>query len=95
MHGIILLDLGVLGTQISNQTQIYALDEGVRIRLKTVLMISNFLSGAIGSSIGSYMCSVEQWKAVSISGCCLVGLSTNVDHFTNIMGKIKNSMHEG
>ncbi|MGW9623474.1 MFS transporter [Paenibacillus terrae] len=73
--GIILMDIGVQGAQISNQARIYALDEGARSRLNTVLMVSTFIGGAFGSSLGSYMWSVGQWPAVSLTGLCLTLLS--------------------
>ncbi|MEC0236241.1 MFS transporter [Paenibacillus kribbensis] len=73
--GIILMDIGVQGAQISNQARIYALDEGARSRLNTVLMVSTFIGGAFGSSLGSYMWSVGQWSAASLTGLCLTLLS--------------------
>lgn len=73
--GIILLDLGVQGAQVSNQARIYALNDSARGRLNTVLMVSTFLGGAIGSSVSSYMWKIGGWSAVSLSGGVFMLLS--------------------
>ncbi|RUS45472.1 MFS transporter [Cohnella sp. AR92] len=71
--GIILMDLGVQGTQVSNQTRIYALEPTARSRLNTVQMVTTFLGGAIGSSLGSFA-----WKEWGWTGVCLTGGSAIV-----------------
>lgn len=73
--GIILLDLGVQGAQVSNQARIYALNDSARSRLNTVLMVSTFVGGAIGSSVSSYMWKIGGWSAVSLSGGVFMLLS--------------------
>ncbi len=75
MIGIVLLDLGVQGAQVSNQARIYALNDSARSRLNTVLMVSTFLGGAIGSSVSSYMWKIGGWSAVSLSGGAFMLLS--------------------
>ncbi|MCM3629578.1 MFS transporter [Paenibacillus glycanilyticus] len=71
--GVILLDLGVQGTQVANQTRIYALEPPARSRLNTVQMVTTFLGGAIGSSVGSYAWHEWGWPGVSFAGG-IVGL---------------------
>lgn len=71
--GVILLDLGVQGTQVANQTRIYALEPPARSRLNTVQMVTTFLGGAIGSSAGSYAWHVAGWTGVCFAGG-IVGL---------------------
>lgn len=78
MIGIILLDLGVQGAQVSNQARIYALNDAARSRLNTVLMVSTFVGGAIGSSVSSYMWKIGGWSAVSLSGGIFMILSLSV-----------------
>lgn len=75
MIGIVLLDLGVQGAQVSNQARIYALNDNARSRLNTVLMVSTFVGGAIGSSVSSYMWKIGGWSAVSLSGGVFMLLS--------------------
>jgi predicted MFS family arabinose efflux permease len=71
--GVILLDLGVQGTQVANQTRIYALEPQARSRLNTVQMVTTFLGGAIGSSVGSYAWHIAGWTGVCFAGG-IVGL---------------------
>jgi predicted MFS family arabinose efflux permease len=71
--GVILIDLGVQGSQISNQARIYALVPEARSRLNTVFMVSTFIGGSIGSMLGSYAWSIGQWNGVCIAGGCMVG----------------------
>ena len=46
--GVILLDLGVQGAQVSNQARIYSLPQAIHSRLNTVYMVSYFVGGALG-----------------------------------------------
>lgn len=73
--GVILLDLGIQGTQISNQARIYSLLPEARNRLNTVFMVSTFLGGAIGSTAGSYAWSHGQWTEVCLVGGSMVGIA--------------------
>lgn len=66
--GVILMDLGVQGTQVANQTRIYALDPPARSRLNTVQMVTTFFGGAIGSWLGSFA-----WHRWGWHGVCLAG----------------------
>ena len=51
--GIAVLDLGVQGIHISNQSAIYALRPEARSRLTTAYMVAYFLGGAALSAITS------------------------------------------
>ncbi len=62
--GVMLLDLGVQTTQISNQAQIYSLPTKIHSRLNTVYMVSYFVGGAMGSYCGNYAWSSWQWNGV-------------------------------
>ncbi|MBW4080559.1 MFS transporter [Paenibacillus sp. S150] len=66
--GVIVLDLGVQGTQVSNQARIYALEPAARSRINTVFMVSSFAGGAAGSTLGSYA-----WEHWGWSGVCWTG----------------------
>jgi predicted MFS family arabinose efflux permease len=67
--GVILLDLGVQTTQISNQAQIYSLPAEIHGRLNALYIMFYFVGGAIGSFLGAYGWRYWQW-----SGVCAVGL---------------------
>jgi predicted MFS family arabinose efflux permease len=62
--GVILLDLGAQGTQISNQSLIYALRADARSRLNTAYMTAYFVVGAIGSGLSAWAYSTGGWSAV-------------------------------
>jgi predicted MFS family arabinose efflux permease len=68
--GVVLLDLGVQGSHISNQTRIYSLRPEIHNRLNTVYMVSFFIGGSAGSAAGGYAWSQWGWP-----GVCTVGLA--------------------
>lgn len=71
--GIVLLDLGVQGMHISNQSEIYRLDPAARSRLTTGYMACYFLGGAFGSVLAGLAYSAGGWRAV-----CALGLAFSV-----------------
>ncbi|HEX3803938.1 MAG TPA: MFS transporter [Solirubrobacteraceae bacterium] len=75
--GIMVLDLGVQGTQISNQTAIYKLDSDARSRITTAYMSAYFIGGVLGSSVTGVLYASDGWGAVCIFGGCasIVGLA--------------------
>jgi predicted MFS family arabinose efflux permease len=66
--GVILMDLGVQASHISNQTRIFALRPEVRNRLNTVYMVTSFVGGAAGSALGSWAWQRWAWPGVCLSG---------------------------
>lgn len=66
--GVLLLDVGLQGTQTSNQARIMALPSGAHNRLNTLYMAAAFTGGAFGSLVGSWAWAVGGW-----AGVCLVG----------------------
>ncbi|MDQ3292087.1 MAG: MFS transporter, partial [Bacteroidota bacterium] len=69
--GVILLDLGVQATHISNQTLIFSLRPEARNRLNTVYMVTYFLGGASGTFLASQLWHYWQWKGVVAIGIIL------------------------
>ena len=69
--GALLLDLGVQGTQILNQGQIYRLGAEERSRLTAAYMTPFFLGGAVGSAI-----SVAAWRAGGWIAVCVAGAAS-------------------
>jgi predicted MFS family arabinose efflux permease len=70
--GVILLDLGTQGAQISNQTRVYSLNPAARSRLNTVYMVSYFVGGSLGSLLGAYAWSIARWEGVCSVGTLLL-----------------------
>jgi predicted MFS family arabinose efflux permease len=72
--GIVLLDLGIQGQHILNQSTIYELAPDARSRVTTAYMSSNFLWGALGSAGASLAWSAGGWGAVSALGIGLAAV---------------------
>ncbi|XZF14995.1 MFS transporter [Chitinophagaceae bacterium MMS25-I14] len=75
--GVILLDFGMQGVHVSNQTRVYALIPEARNRLNTVYMTMSFIGTASGSAFGLWLWEFNRWAAVC-TGCgalVLVALS--------------------
>jgi predicted MFS family arabinose efflux permease len=66
--GIVLLDLGVQGTQILNQSTIYTLRPEARSRLTTAYMTCFFVGGAIGSAVAAASFTHFGWTGVAMTG---------------------------
>ncbi len=66
--GVLLLDIGINGALIANQTRAYALAPGARGRINTVLFTAIFIGGAAGAFLGSRAFLLAGWP-----GVCAVG----------------------
>jgi len=71
--GVILLDMGVQATHISNQSIIFALIPEARNRINTVYMVSYFIGGALGTFFASLV-----WKNYAWNGVCAIGVVLSV-----------------
>jgi predicted MFS family arabinose efflux permease len=70
--GVILLDVGVQGGHVANQTRIYSLLPEARSRLNMVYMVCYFCAGALGSYAGSVLWQRFGWAGVCGLGCGLL-----------------------
>jgi predicted MFS family arabinose efflux permease len=68
LAGIVLLDLGVQGAHISNQSAIYTLAPEARSRLTTAYMVACFLGGAALSALSSSLYAGSGWSGVCVLG---------------------------
>ncbi len=66
--GIVLLDLGIQGAQITSQSVIYSLVPSARSRLTTAYMTTVFASAAISSALASTIYDSNGWSAVAALG---------------------------
>jgi predicted MFS family arabinose efflux permease len=73
--GVVLLDLGIQGQHIVNQSTVYALSADARSRVTTAYMANNFVWGALGSAGASWAWSARGWGAVSALGVGLAALA--------------------
>jgi predicted MFS family arabinose efflux permease len=66
--GIFLLDVGVMGMQVTHQTIIYKLAPGARARITTIFIASSFIGAATGSGIASLAYATGGWALLSVAG---------------------------
>lgn len=80
--GVIVLDMGVQATHISNQSIIFALRPEARNRINTIYMVTYFIGGALGTFVATGLWKNYQWDGVCITGGTLA-IVTLVIHFAN------------
>ena len=73
--GVIIMDMGVQATHISNQAAIFSLRPEARNRLNTVYMVTYFIGGATGTFLASQAWHMYKWNGVVIMGLILSALS--------------------
>jgi predicted MFS family arabinose efflux permease len=73
--GIVILDVGTQGMQITNQTIIYALRPDARSRINSAYMVCYFIGGAVGSIAAGSIFAAGGWSGVCALGAGL-GLLT-------------------
>lgn len=71
--GVIILDMGVQATHISNQSIIFSLDAKARNRINTVYMVSYFIGGSLGTFFATVL-----WKNYQWNGVCAIGAILSV-----------------
>ena len=62
---VLLLDVGVQATQVTNVATIYTLDETAHSRINTAYMTSYFIGGALGSYAGIQFWNAGGWQMVA------------------------------
>lgn len=69
--GVLLLDVGVQGVQVLNQTVIYELAPEARSRITSAYMTLYFAGGAVGSATGAAAYEAGGWARVCLLGAAL------------------------
>jgi predicted MFS family arabinose efflux permease len=70
---VVVLDIGVQGIQVLNQTIIYELAPEARSRITSAYMTCYFVGGALGSAIGAAAYDAGGWGRTCALGCALGG----------------------
>jgi len=76
--GVVLLDFGVQGSQVSNQHVIQALSPEARNRLNATFMCGTFLGAAAGSAAASLAWEFAGWNAVCALGTVFAAFALGV-----------------
>jgi predicted MFS family arabinose efflux permease len=69
--GVVLMDAGVQGSHIANQTRIYALPSELHSRLNSVYMVLYFIGGAAGSQVAGFAWTRFGWWGVCVGSALL------------------------
>jgi predicted MFS family arabinose efflux permease len=69
--GIVLLDLGIQGAQISHQSTIYALAPQARSRITTAYMVALFFGGVLGSLLAAAVYDGGGWSTICVLGAAI------------------------
>ncbi|WP_055443352.1 MFS transporter [Lacinutrix himadriensis] len=73
--GIVLLDLGVFGSQIPNQVRVFAIDVNARSRTNAVYMLFYYIGASLGSALGVTVISKFGWTGLSLFGFTLAAIA--------------------
>jgi predicted MFS family arabinose efflux permease len=76
--GVVLLDLGVQGSHVSNLARIHALSPAERSRRNTVYMVTYFAGGALGTALATAAWGRWRWAGVCVVGAAVLGASLSV-----------------
>jgi predicted MFS family arabinose efflux permease len=66
--GVVLLDAGIRGSQLTNQIVIYGLAPAERNRINAIYMVTYFVGGSIGTAIAAQALRLGGWYAVCATG---------------------------
>lgn len=69
--GIVLLDVGVQGVHVTNQSLVYRLAPEARSRITSVYMVMYFVGGAVGSAVGAAVYDSDGWAGVCVVGAAI------------------------
>jgi predicted MFS family arabinose efflux permease len=69
--GIVLLDVGTQGMQVTNQSVIYRLAPEARSRVTSAYMVVYFAGGAVGSAVAGGVYASAKWAGVCIVGAAI------------------------
>lgn len=73
--GVIIMDMGVQATHISNQAIIFSLNPAARNRINTVYMVAYFIGGATGTFLATRVWGVYGWPGVCVIGIVLSAIA--------------------
>jgi predicted MFS family arabinose efflux permease len=69
--GILILDVGTQGLQVTNQSLIYRLAPHARSRINSAYMVCYVVGGALGSWTGSMTYAHYHWTGVCVLGAAI------------------------
>lgn len=76
--GIVVLDVGVQGLQVTNQSVIYALAPEARSRVNAAYMVGYFAGGATGSALAGLLYATSGWAGICALGAGIGALALGI-----------------
>jgi predicted MFS family arabinose efflux permease len=75
---IVVLDVAIQAHNITVQTRMFRVDPQARSRINTAFVTNNFIWGAVGSGLASFLWTHGGWSAVMIAAAILSGFAFTV-----------------
>jgi predicted MFS family arabinose efflux permease len=75
---ILVLDVAIQGHNITVQSRMFLVDASARSRINTAFVTGNFLCGAVGSGLASFLWAHGGWTAIMLAGAVLSGFALTV-----------------
>jgi predicted MFS family arabinose efflux permease len=72
---VVLIDVAIQAVNVLNQTRLFSVGPNARSRLNTAFVTSNFIGGAIGSTLAGFLWQLDGWVSVTLGGSALIGLA--------------------
>ncbi len=92
--GIVVLDMGTQGMQITNQAVIYALRPDARSRINSAYMVCYFVGGAVGSLAAGTLYASHGWGGVCLLGVGFGALTLSVSASGALRSWQRNAAHK-
>jgi NADP-dependent 3-hydroxy acid dehydrogenase YdfG len=73
-----LLNVSIPVVNVLNQTRLFSVDPNARSRLNTAFVVSNFIGGAIGSTLTGLLWEQGGWFALTLGEAVLTGFALAV-----------------
>lgn len=73
--GVVLLDAGVQGNHLANQTVVFGISPDERSRINAIYMVAYFLGGALGTAVAAQAWERGGWPAVCVTGLGFAALA--------------------
>ncbi|BDZ48055.1 MFS transporter [Frondihabitans sucicola] len=75
---ILVLDVAIQGQNITVQSRMFQIDPQARSRLNTAFVANNFIWGAVGSGLSSFLWEHGGWTAIMVAAAVLSGFALTV-----------------
>jgi predicted MFS family arabinose efflux permease len=75
LFSVALFSIGLQSVQVLTQTRMLSIDRSARSRLNTVIIVGNFIGGAVGSAVAGLVWPIGGWPVLMITASCVAGFA--------------------